>query len=133
MRKFTLLPLAALAACTASAGGQVEATPAEEAAFSAAIAGRTAGAPVACVRQRDLRNTRAAGPDTLLFDGPGGIVYVNRTKSSCPRIRPWHAILHRTSQTAMCTNELIRVFEPQSGIEFGGCTLGEFTPYRRGD
>jgi hypothetical protein len=132
MRIFTLLPFAALAACTASAGGGVETSAAEEAALGEALAGRTAGQAVSCVRQQDLRNSRGAGPSAILFDGPGGVVYVNKTLSSCPRIQPWHAIRHRTSQTAMCTGELIQVFDPQTGVNYGGCSLGEFTPYRRG-
>jgi hypothetical protein len=96
-----------------------------------AVAGRTAGPPRSCVRLQDVRNTRSAGRDTILFDGPGGVVYVNRTRSSCPDIRPWHAIRHRTVGTNLCANELIRVFDPNSGIEYGGCSLGEFVPWRR--
>jgi hypothetical protein len=128
----SLLGLAALAACTASADDRVEASAAEEAALGEALGGRTAGRPVSCVRQQDLRNSRGAGPGTILFDGPGDLVYVNRTLSACPAIRPWYAIRHRTTQTAMCTGELIQVFDPANGVEYGGCTLGEFTPYRRG-
>ena len=131
MRTILLLPLA-LAACTMAADDAVETSAAEEAALTEAIADRSAGTPVACVRHQDLRNSRAVGATTILFDGPGDTVYVNRTRSSCPRIQPWHALRHQTTQTAMCSGELIRVFDAQTGVEYGGCSLGEFTPYRRG-
>jgi hypothetical protein len=96
-----------------------------------ALAGRTAGPPRSCVRLQDVRNTRSAGRDVILFDGPGDLVYVNRARSSCPEIKSWHAIRHRTVGTNICANELIRVFDPNSGIEYGGCALGEFVPWRR--
>jgi hypothetical protein len=115
-----------MSAAAAAVGNAVEAD-----ALAEALAGRTAGAPRSCVRLQDVRNTRGAGPDTILFDGPGDVVYVNRARSSCPDIKSWHAIRTRTLGTNLCSGELIRVFDPNSGIEFGGCSLGEFVPWRR--
>jgi hypothetical protein len=133
MRTILLLATAALGACTMSSDAAVDSTAAaaDEASLEEALAGRTAGPAQHCVRQRDVRNSRSAGGGTILFDGPGDIVYANRTGSSCPRIQPWHALRHRTINTQLCAGELIRVFDPQSGIEFGGCSLGEFVPWRR--
>ena len=137
MRTLILFAAAALAAgCVnesadvVDAGQSVVMIPADVE-LSAALAGRTAGEPRSCVRLQDVRNTRSAGRDTILFDGPGDVVYVNRARSSCPDIKSWHAIRHRTVGTNICANELIRVFDPNSGIEYGGCSLGEFVPWRR--
>lgn len=132
MRTTMLLPLAALSACTMYAGDrETAAASADEAAATDALAGRSAGTPVSCVRQQDVRNSRSAGGNAILFDGPGGTVYLNRASGTCPVIQPWHAIRLQTSHTNMCAGELIRVFDPQTGVEYGGCTLGEFVPYRR--
>jgi hypothetical protein len=30
----------------------------------------------------------------------------------------------------LCRGDIVTVFDPISGVEFGGCSLGEFTPYR---
>jgi hypothetical protein len=124
---------AALAGCTMSRDGPVSAdSDADgEVLLAEALAGRTAGGPVNCVRSQDVRNTRSAGGGRVLFDGPGNVVYVNQTSGSCPAIRPWHAIRHRTVGTNICSGELIRVFDPQSGVEYGGCSLGAFVPWRR--
>jgi len=103
----------------------------EEADLSEALAGRSAGAPVSCVRQRDIRNSRSTGRNMILFDGPGSTIYVNEARGFCPRITPRDAIRYRTIGTNICEGELIRIFDPQTGIETGGCTLGSFTPYRR--
>jgi hypothetical protein len=133
MKTILLLPLAMVAASCAVAIGDEAGPPsaADEAAMSAALAGRTAGEPVACVRRQDVRNSRGIGNNTILFDGPGNILYVNRTASSCPTIRPWHALRQRSIGSSMCSNDLIRVFDPQTGVEYGACSLGRFTPYRR--
>ena len=133
MRLAILLAGAVLASCSVTAGQPVKTSAADAAALDDALAGRVAGEPRSCVRQQDVRNSRSAGGDTILFDGPGGVVYANRTSGSCPRILPWHALSHRTSGTNMCAGELIRVFDPQSGVEYGGCSLGAFVPYRRVD
>ena len=131
MKLLALLAVAGLAACTMGSDGPVPVDPEGEAALAAALAGRTAREPVSCVRQQDVRNTRSAGGNTLLFDGPGDTVYVNEASGACPAIRPWHAIRLRTSTTQMCAGELIRVFDPQTGVEYGGCSLGRFVPWRR--
>ena len=134
MRTIMTLPLAAAlaAGCMTEAEVPLEAdAEVYQTTLDEATAGRTAGQPVSCVRQRDLRNSRAVGPTTIVFDGPGSVVYVNETRSECPRIRPWDAIRFRTISTNICEGELIRVFDPNTPIERGGCTLGAFTPYRR--
>ncbi len=131
MKPLILLAAAGLAACTMTRDGPVPADPDGEAMLSEARAGRTARAPVNCVRQQDVRNTRSAGGNTILFDGPGSTVYVNQASGSCPRIQPWHAIRLRTINTQMCSGELIRVFDPQTGVEYGGCSLGRFVPWQR--
>jgi hypothetical protein len=136
MRTLILFGAAALAAgCVGDADVDAGRSPtmnaAEDAALSAGLEGRTAGPPRSCIRLQDVRNTRSAGRDTILFDGAGDVVYVNRARSSCPDIKTWHAIRHRTIGTNICSGELIRVFDPNSGIEYGGCALGEFVPWRR--
>jgi hypothetical protein len=128
----SLLAAATLAACTTSSDPVVRTTM-DEAALDEALAELSPGSPVNCVRQQDVRNTRSPGGNAILFDGPGGTVYLNRASGACPAIRPWHAIRHRTINTQICSGELIRVFDPQSGIEYGGCTLGAFVPWRRTD
>jgi hypothetical protein len=132
-RPVLIAAVAALAGCTASTEAPVSAAADAEgdAMLSAALAGRTAGEPRNCVRLQDVRNSRGAGAGTILFDGPGGTVYVNRTSGSCPRIQPWHALRHRTISNNLCSGEIIRVFDPQTGVEYGGCALGEFVPWRR--
>jgi hypothetical protein len=131
MKRTIILAAAALGACTVGRGGPVPADADGEALLAEVLAGRIAGEPRSCVRSQDVRNTRSAGNNRILFDGPGRTVYVNHATGSCPRIQPWHAIRLRTVSTSLCSGELIRVFDPQTGVEYGGCSLGEFVPWRR--
>ena len=125
------VPFAFLAACAVSAGPHVESGPEAEARLEEALAGRTAGAPVACLQQREIRGRRAIDEQTILFEATGSVVYVNRTRNACAGLRPWHALRTRTLGTSVCEGDLVVPFDSTSGIEYGGCTLGEFTPYRR--
>ena len=131
MRSLVAIPLALLAACSASVGPEVQSSPESEARLQEALAGRVAGSPVACLQQRDIRGRRAIDEQTILFDGPGSVVYVNRARNACAGLRPWHALRTRTLGTSVCEGDLVVPFDPNSGIEYGGCTLGQFTPYRR--
>ena len=131
MRSLVAIPVFILAACTASYGPEMESSPEAEARLQEALAGRTAGAPVACLQQREIRGRRAIDEQTILFEATGSVVYVNRTRNACAGLRPWHALRTRTLGTSVCEGDLIVPFDPNSGIEYGGCTLGAFTPYRR--
>jgi hypothetical protein len=134
MKTAALLAAAAALSSCAMSGDAPDAAAREapgEVMLSEALAGRTEGEARNCVRQQDIRNARSAGGNTILFDGPGGIVYVNRASGSCPPITARDAIRHRTINTAICSGELIRIYDPQTGVEKGGCSLGAFVPWRR--
>ncbi|HEX8528122.1 hypothetical protein [Allosphingosinicella sp.] len=131
MRTIFLLPLAALAACAVHADEEVVMNAADDAELGDALAGKTAGEPVSCVSIRHLGGSRAYGRNVILFNGPGDTVYLNRTRSACPAMRPSHATRVRTTGTQICSGEPIFVFDPQDGVEYGSCPLGEFVPYRR--
>ena len=125
-----IVPLAA-AACFSGCAPQeplVDAPPGP--ALAEALAGRTAGTPVPCVSQRDLRSNRSVG-DAILFDGPGDLVYVNRPAGGCPSLDFGRTLITRTTSSRLCRGDIATVADPVSGVEYGGCALGDFVPYRR--
>ena len=97
-----------------------------------AMQGRVAGPPLACVRQSGLRSNRVVA-GAVLFEGPGGVVYVNRGLGGCPGLALGRAIRTSTPTGSLCRGDIVTAFEPVSGSEFGSCTLGEFIPYHRVD
>ena len=133
MRKIIPLLAAALgvAGCTseeslARLDAQTDAALVEE------LRGRVqAGPTVSCVPQRDLRGNRSVGEGAIIFDGPGNLIYVNRPPAGCPDMRFGRALITRTTSSRLCAGDIVTVADLTSGSEYGGCGLGEFTPYRR--
>ena len=95
------------------------------------LAGRTAGTPVSCVRQRDLRGNRSFGESVITFEGVGDTIWVNRPPGGCPTLGPSRALVTRTTSTQLCRGDIVNVVDTVSRFEHGGCGLGEFVPWRR--
>jgi hypothetical protein len=129
MRKLFLIAATTLVAGCADNGASVE-TAATSDGLATALAGRTAGAPVTCVSMPSLRGNRSVG-DAIVFDGPGDTIYVNRPGGGCPDLRNGRALQTNTYGSQLCRGDIVRVFDPGTGIEYGGCGLGDFTPYTR--
>lgn len=126
-----------LAACSMTASANPDrAAPAlsekDQAGLERALAGRTPGQPQSCVRQLDLGASKTFGGQVIVFDGPGSTKYVNRPAGGCPSLEFGRAIKTRTVSTNLCSGDIAVAFDPVSGIEYAGCPLGEFVPYRRG-
>jgi len=115
----------------ASARAQAQAAE-DEAGLAAVLRGRIAGPPQDCVNQGDLGGNKSYGRGVILFSGrTDDVVYVNRPAGGCSDLNFGRALKTRTTTTQLCRGDIVTVFDPISGTEYGGCGLGEFTPYRR--
>lgn len=130
MKKYLALPLIALAAGCVPAE-PVELSAAEQGELSAALAGRVAGPAVSCVNLRDIRGNRSVGEGAILFEGVGDTVYLNRPPAGCPDLHETRTLITRTPTGRICSGDIATVSDLASGIQFGSCGLGDFTPYRR--
>jgi hypothetical protein len=92
---------------------------------------RQSGETVSCVPLRNLGSNRSAGEGAVIFGGNNKRLYVNRPLGGCPLIRPGMALSLRTSGTQICRGDIVSVFDTQTGVNFGSCGLGDFTPYER--
>ena len=134
MRHLILLASACLAAGCTTDGPEERADMRadDEASLAGQLSGfEPDGPPVQCVNTRDLRGNRSAGETAIVFSGPGGRKWVNRPAAGCPDLRFSRALKTRTPSTRLCRGDIATVFDPASGIEYGGCGLGDFEPYRR--
>lgn len=130
MKKYLAFPLIALVAGCVPAE-PVELTAAEQSELSVALAGRVAGPTVSCVNLRDIRGNRSVGEGAILFEGVGGTVYVNRPPAGCPDLRETRTLITRTTTGRLCSGDIATVSDLTSGMQYGSCGLGDFTPYRR--
>jgi hypothetical protein len=128
-RILPFLPLLLVAGCTAEP--PAAASESDAARLAAALEGRTAGPPVSCVNQQSLRGNRSIGEGAILFDGPGGTIYVNRPPAGCPRIDAGRTLVTRTTTGQLCRGDIVNVVDVPSGTEYGSCGLGDFVPYNR--
>ncbi|HEY0411814.1 MAG TPA: DUF6491 family protein [Allosphingosinicella sp.] len=133
MKKLAILACAALsaAACTTNEQAEADRT-AGEAQLSTALEGyEPAGPPVSCVNMRDLRGNRSAGETAIIFDGIGDRIWVNRPAGGCPDLSFNRALQVKATSSQLCRGDIATVFEPASGVTYGGCGLDDFQPYRR--
>lgn len=131
MKILFLLGAVLLAAGVAIAGRTADAAPEGETALAAALEGYEAAGPATtCVNSRFLDGNRSAG-GAIIFEFSGRTLYVNRPRSACPTLGSSSALRIRTPSTRFCSGDIVDVFDPATGFEHGGCTLGDFTLYRR--
>ena len=124
--------LAFAAGCTADAETAAVARADGEATLAAELRNyEQAGAPVSCVNLRNLRGNRSAGEGAVIFDGPGGRLWVNRPPAGCPMLHSGNALQVRTPTGQLCRGEIVSVFDTGTGFHHGSCGLGDFTPYKR--
>jgi hypothetical protein len=103
-----------------------------DAKLAAALNGMTAGPAQDCVIERDLGSNESYGGRVVLFHGPtDDVVYLNRLPAACPGLDSGRSLRVRTPAARLCRGDIVTVFEPVSGMELGGCSLGKFMPYRR--
>ena len=131
MKPVITLLVAILATACMSAGKPAELSAEGQARLDAELAGRTAGPASTCIVQRDIRHTRTIADGVMLFEGVHDTVWVNRGNGSCSALRHGRAFHTITPSTSLCRGDVVTVFDPVSGTEFGGCNLADFVPYRR--
>lgn len=131
MRRILLTGLATvmLAGCAAEGAQRGES---DEAALAQVLEERTAGPAVDCVNMHDLRGNRGYGEDAIVFQGrTNSLVYLNRPPAGCPELRDTRALRIESTTGRLCRMDIVTVFDPQTGISYGSCSLGDFVPYRR--
>ena len=133
------IPLLA-ALCTAAlvtsstAVGHSGQSPAASEKLAKALAGRTAGPPVRCVR--DFRNSdmKVIDDQTILF-GQGRTIYLQRPAGGCPSLRlgGYSLVARQFATNRMCQGDINEVVDVRSGVTVGSCVFEPFVPYTKGN
>ena len=131
-----ILPLAAAGVAVGALAATAFAAPAttERAArqMERMLSGKTPGEPQDCIWLREIDGTTIIDSQTILYRERRDTVYRNEIPDGgCPGLQNDRAFATmQPSDVRLCEGETIRVFDPQTGVEYGTCSIGEFTPYR---
>jgi hypothetical protein len=130
MTRIALLTLLASAAI----GGAVMAAKAPEpdpgADMARILAGRVELPTVSCVNIRNLGGNRTVG-DAIVFGGGQRRMYVNHPPGGCPDLRAGRRLQFRATSGQLCRGDIVTVADQLTDTVYGGCGLGDFTPYDR--
>jgi hypothetical protein len=121
----------ALLAC-ASTPDQVTHTPKAQAKLTQALAGRTAGPAVDCIRNYPANQMKIVDDSTILFD-QGGTVYLQQPRGGCPGIgTPGNTLVTRSRGTnSTCSGDIANIVHFPSGMGRGACIFSQFIPYTK--
>lgn len=134
-----LIPLALLApllaGCTANAmeTSNAQADPLSERdqrRMANLLDGKIPGDPQSCITTRPTTQSSIIGNRAILYR-QGAVVYRNDLDGICPTLNSDSVLVsQRYGSSQLCSGEIVQVRDPHSGVSFGSCVLGEFTPYR---
>ena len=128
MRAFVLFALAAIAPSPAAAD------PRGEEQIAKAIAGRTAGQPITCIEQHNIRDSTIVSNTAILYTMSDGTILVNRPPHGAAFLRRDAAIITDTHDgDRLCSVDIVRLYDTSARFDLGTIGLGDFVPYPRPD
>jgi hypothetical protein len=132
MRRFSsLLLMAAAAASTVPAAAAIDRGARAEARLAKALDGRVAGKPVSCINLRNIRSSEIIDRTAILYNMPGGLIYVNTPRMGQESLDDDDILVTRTFGSQLCSLDTVRLFDRGARFETGFVGLGEFVPYAK--
>ncbi len=127
------LPLLAGAGCASldNSPARLQLQAREASRLKDALAGFTAGKPVSCLPNRDIRGPEAYGETTLLFRVNRNLIYRTETRGTCRGIARGDALITKQFSSQLCAGDIAYSADLRTGFQSGTCALGEFIPYTR--
>lgn len=80
-----------------------------------------------CIPSRANVATRQSGDSVLMFRA-GSNWFRNELRARCPWMRDDRILIFRSTTTQHCELDPFEIVDPVSGINYGICALGRFTP-----
>ena len=121
----------ALLAGTAAASERGATTADDDRKLAAILAGRTPGAPQACVPQSRVSGPEQIGDRELIYRQTGGRIWRNTLPKPCGTPRGDEIVVVETFGSQLCRQDRFQRVNRNSGFASGYCYLGAFTPYDR--
>ena len=131
MRFAPMIALASTAALLAAsaAGAAPRKTPDER--LAEALKGRTAGAPVDCIYQNQIRSTQIIDRTAILYQ-VGNILYVNKPRSGAEFLDSGSILVTDTHSSQLCSIDIVRLVDQSDPhMPRGTVGLDKFVPYTK--
>ena len=120
-----------IAAAAAASGATAAQRPSPEERLAKITAGRTAGPPVDCINQRDVRATQIIPGIGIVYTMNNGTLYVNRPAGGTGGIDEDDILVTRTSTSQLCRIDIVTLVDRTSHFGSGSFGLGDFIPYSK--
>jgi hypothetical protein len=127
--KRLIIPCLAMLAGASAALARPDDSP--QARLDRALAGRTAGAPVDCLQIDQILSTQIIDGIGILYEGNGGVRYLNRPTSGAFSLRTNEILVTDTHSPQLCSIDTVRLVDSTSHFPVGFVGLGKFIPYPR--
>ena len=103
----------------------------QEARLAKALAGRTAGDAVSCIRQHDIDSVDVFDDTALLYRMRGGDFYLNRPAGGAYSLRFDSILVTDTHSDQLCDVDTVHLVDRSSHINTGFVSLGKFVLYAK--
>lgn len=102
-----------------------------EAKLAKRLEGRAPGEPVRCLRLTNIRSSQIYDRTAIVYEGLGGVLYVNRPRSGAQTLDRNDVLVTRTYTGDLCSIDIVHLWDPMSRMQNGFVGLGEFVPYKK--
>jgi hypothetical protein len=102
-----------------------------EAALAKELADRVAGPPVKCIPLHAIRSSRIIDGTAIVYEGAGGVIYVNRPRSGARTLDRNDVLVTKTHTGDLCSIDIVTLFDATSRMQTGFVGLGDFVPYKK--
>ena len=96
-----------------------------------ALAGRIAGKPQQCLRLSDAQESHSYD-GAILYRVSRNLTFRN-DMNGCPVLGDDRIPVVRVFNSEICRGDIVNFADRVTGAEYGGCTFGDFVPYRKPD
>ena len=127
----SILAVLGLAACT-TAPPPPEAAVAQHQ-LDTLLAGKVAGQPQTCIPTFQSGSPSLIAPGASAFTANPGKIYVSDIRGTgCEGFaNPRYSLISTSHGTSLCSGDIVKVRDLQTGNMIGACSMGTFTPYTR--
>lgn len=127
----SILAALGLASCTTAAPPPEAAVAQHQ--LDALLAGKVAGQPQNCIPTFQSGSPSLIAPGAIAFTVNPGRIYVSDVRGTgCEDFaNPRYSLISDSHGASLCSGDIVKIRDLQTGNMIGACSMGMFTPYVR--